>query len=118
MKDPKIWCCICALFLIYAILILSEERQEIVFVELQNSSEPYDYSLCLDLKGPFFVNKTQLDLDAFNRELFSHYYELKRPENETETFYARFNRTILGAIRLRTYFFYKARSIVSPIFDC
>lgn len=109
MKDPKIWCCICALFLLYAIIILSEERQEIVFVPLQNSSQPYEYSLCLDLKkNPLFSNRTQLDLDAFNEELYSYFFKLKRPEENTESFYSRFNQTILNAIRMRTYFFYKA----------
>lgn len=101
MKTPKIWCCLCSLFLLYAIIMLSREAQEIVFSPVHNSSESYNYSVCVDLKSKLFVNKTQLDLDEFADELYL-YFKKKGQNNTSETFHK-----LLNSVRQRNYFFFK-----------
>ena len=94
----KLWYVVCAIFCLYSLNTLIEERYEVVILASDRSeADPLVFLICQDLRT-FELNKTEMRLEELRNQLIHHFSRLK---------FSSVNKLVLDRLETGQYLIFK-----------
>ena len=110
----KIYYMICILFCLYSINILKEEKNDVIYKKI-DQKEPIYHLICFNVKEELYFNKTSIDLEQLNIDVYNYFNKLEYRYNfRKNPFYwnktkdlEKYKRLILNPIKFKNYLLFR-----------